>query len=50
VGVVVQMVVIPDHQQIARLPVVIVIYVVIIVHAVLVKMVLCLHMSHGICG
>jgi hypothetical protein len=49
VGVVMQMVVIPHHQQIARLPVVIVIYVVIIVHAVLVEMVLCLHVAHGIC-
>jgi hypothetical protein len=49
-GVVMQMMVIPHHQQIARLPVVIVIYVVIIVHAVLVEMVLCLHVPHGICG
>jgi hypothetical protein len=49
-GVVMQMVVIPHHQQIARLPVVIVIYVVIIVHAVLVEMVFCLHVAHRICG
>jgi hypothetical protein len=42
--------VVPHHQQVARFPVVVVIYVIIVVHTVLVKVVLCLHVVHRICG